>query len=285
MWCRHCQQDVPAVAQAASGGVQCARCHGALGRGTLGQQRPFGHTPSAQRSPGKASFAQTEGSAGLDPGAVDSQGEAVVFEPWKLADVWGPNDGAPMSQIGQQLRSTQARSVAQRPAERIFRVDAPQPAPAPPPRPPAPQPLRSHRPPAPRQTGRTSQFAAWVAALVGALGLGAGLGLLGWSLLSERPDLWNPGLATTLGGQGLMIVGLVQLLANLWTGSRDATNRLITLQYEMRRLQRTADSLAGMRSATPSAFYADLARGSSPQVLLASLRGQVDELTSRLSAR
>ncbi len=276
MWCRHCQQDVPAVAQGALNGVQCARCQKPLDQPT---------NPSAPKP------------------------DAVVFEPWKLSDVLG-DDQQRLHKLGQQLRSAQATASMTKPAARSFRRDLPHtrggapavssvsalngvsavsgssaqtgaPATA---STNAQRTPNEYRPPAVREPSKPNQIAGWVTSTLGALVLGAGLGLLGWSLFGERPDLWDPAVAATLSGQGLMIVGLIQLLANLWTGSRDATNRLIALQYEMRRLQRTTDAVAGMRSAAPTNFYADLARGSSPQVMLANLKGQVEELTTRLAA-
>ncbi|MEM6329244.1 MAG: hypothetical protein AAF790_03230 [Planctomycetota bacterium] len=279
---------MPAVARTPSTGVQCARC-----------QQPL---------------TQPQAAAGQKPPVAGAEGpdDAVVFEPWKLADVLGPDDTQRMREIRHQLRSAQAHSRSHTPAERTLRIDPPAAAtrsaaadglhqtdrpgqaatgwpagftlPTPTPGPTPQRAAMGEEPHAtPRDQTRPGQLAAWCFALLGAVLLGAGIGLLGWSLAAQRGDLWDWGLAATLGGQGLMIVGLVQLLANLWTGSRDATARLIRLQYEVRRLQRSADSLAGMHTATPSAFYADLAKGSSPHVLLAGLRGQVEELTSRLA--
>ncbi|MEM6798452.1 MAG: hypothetical protein AAF589_02970 [Planctomycetota bacterium] len=268
MWCRHCQQDVPAVAKAADSGVQCARCQRPLDR----------HASRRVDSSGEP---------------IDEAAESVVFEPWKLADIMRPDDEKRLQEIGRSLRSTRAHATARKPANRALRIDQPQlPGETPLPGQAAatsqPAPARREpvepRPPVSREGNRPNQFTAWAFALLGALVLGIGLGLLGWCVFGQRPELWDLGVAATLTGQGLLIVGLVLLLANLWTGTRDSSNRLIALQYEIRRLQRTADSLAGMRSSTPSAFYADLARGSSPQVMLANLKGQVEELTSRLSA-
>ncbi|MEM8864267.1 MAG: hypothetical protein AAGF31_01830 [Planctomycetota bacterium] len=256
MWCRHCQQDVPAVAQGADERVQCARC-----------QRPLGATP----------FAAPVSDSGvpLKP--------AVEVEPWSAADVLGAEDEQRIRQLGQQLRTARRVGSQANPAGRKLRFDTPASATGVDAAPARPS-IDPAVTPAPRAPSKPSQASAWMVALLGALTLGIGLGLLAWSLFGERPDLWNWGLAATLSGQGLLIVGLLQLLATLWSAGRDATNRLITLHYELRRLQRTADSIAGGRNATPSAFYADLTRGSSPQVMLANLKGQVDELTARFSA-
>ncbi|MEM9186597.1 MAG: hypothetical protein AAGB00_08905 [Planctomycetota bacterium] len=276
MWCRHCQQDVPAVAQAGDGRVQCARC-----------QRPL-----SAASPGAKAFAAPVGDVGIriDPSHGDAESaavetESVIVEPWTVDDVLREEDERRLKQIGRQIRTHRAAGAPA--AERRFRFDSgpaergPAASNAPPEPPAASRPTLHRAAPAPTADPKPSQASAWLLALVGSLLLGAGIGLLGWSIFGQRPDLWNLGVGASLAGQGLIIVGLVQLLATLWGGSRDATNRLIALHYEVRRLQRTADSIAGATTANPSAFYADLARGSSPQVLLASLKGQVDELAAR----
>jgi len=280
MWCRYCQQDVPAVATVASGltadgPLQCARC-----------QRTLTDSPAAQQQ--KAT--NTLRVDNVDAETLESQSApSVVVEPWRVADVMTEDDDQRLRHIGRSLRSAQSQANAQRTVSPTFRIDrpdgistpmvssAPDAADAPVVREPSARPLRD--------VTRPGQASAWIAALTGAVVLGAGVGLLGWSLLDGRAELWNWGVAGTLTGQGLIIVGLVQLLANLWTNSRDTTHRIVALHYELRRLQRTADSIAGMRSASPGSFYADLSRGASPQVLMANLKGQVEELQTRLAHR
>lgn len=120
-------------------------------------------------------------------------------------------------------------------------------------------------------------------ALTGAMSLGAGLGLLFWSLTRDLPELWSWGISATLGGQGLMIIGLIQLLANLWGANREAAGTLRGVQHELRRLGRTTESLVGNRNTGAAIFYADLARGASPGVLLANLKSQVDALSAHVA--
>ena len=47
-------------------------------------------------------------------------------------------------------------------------------------------------------------------------------------------------------------------------------------------MQRVNKALTAMRSGSAPAFYADLVRGASPQVLLANLKGQIDQLATRV---
>ena len=83
-------------------------------------------------------------------------------------------------------------------------------------------------------------------------------------------------------GQGLLIFGLVLIAARLWRNSRYASSKLIDVHSQLGQLQHTADALTTMRSGAP-AFYAELVRGASPQMLLANLKGQLDQLATRIS--
>jgi hypothetical protein len=138
------------------------------------------------------------------------------------------------------------------------------------------------RQPKPSRRGEGGQFLAWCTALSGAAVLGSGLGTVSWSLSAGRTDFWNLALGLTLMGQGLLIFGLVLIAARLWRNSRYASHKLIDVHAQLGQLQHTADALTAMRSGAP-AFYAELVRGASPQMLLANLKGQLDQLATRLS--
>lgn len=259
MWCRHCKQDVPAVAPAADGGVQCARCQATLDR---------------------PAFAKSVSDAGV---GLDQQSQQVV-NPLRLFEEHETRGRH--QELRRSIRSAK-RQASVGPA--MLRFDPPEPL--------VPEltadqlsvastPRAADNPtttPQPRNQHRPSQWIAWMLALLGAMALGVGLGLMFWSLTEARPDLWNWGLGATLGGQGLLILGLVQLLANLWNANREAAGALRGVQHELRRLGRTTETLVGAKSPTATSFYADLARGASPRILLANLKSQVDALTAHVS--
>jgi hypothetical protein len=125
------------------------------------------------------------------------------------------------------------------------------------------------------------QFIAWFTALCGASVLGVGLGTVSWSLSADRYEIWNLAVGLTMIGQGLLIFGLVLIAARLWRNSRYASTKLIDVHAQLGQLQSTADALTMMRSGAP-AFYAELVRGASPQMLLANLKGQLDQLATRV---
>jgi hypothetical protein len=128
------------------------------------------------------------------------------------------------------------------------------------------------------------QIIAWLIVMAGSLVLSAGIGLVSWSLAANQMLYWNLALGLTLGGQGALIFGLVLVVSRLWRNSRHATNRLQDVHVRLGQLQHTADALTAMRSGSAPAFYADLARGASPQVLLANLKGQLDQLATRIGS-
>lgn len=131
---------------------------------------------------------------------------------------------------------------------------------------------------------RTTQVFVWFFCTLGAVLLGLGVGLCGWSYAETKPDLWTPGLTAVLAGQGLLIIGLLHMLANLWSAGRWASGKLTQMHDEVRALRRAADESAGRHAASAAHFYADLAQQAGPDVLLGNLRGQVDALAARLRA-
>jgi hypothetical protein len=128
------------------------------------------------------------------------------------------------------------------------------------------------------------QVIAWLIVVTGALVLTVGIGLVAWSLAARQMLYWNLAIGLTLGGQGTLIFGLVLVISRLWRNSRYATGKLQDVHLGLNQLQQTADVLATMRSGGAPNFYADLLRGASPQVLLANLKGQVDQLAARVGA-
>ena len=112
------------------------------------------------------------------------------------------------------------------------------------------------------------QFVAWFVTFIGFTSLAAGLGMIGWSIAHGGSEFWDHALALTLAGQGLLIFGLVLVVTRLWRNSRYASGKLQEVHAELGQLQRTADALSAMRSGGAPAFYAELVRGASPQMLL-----------------
>jgi hypothetical protein len=130
----------------------------------------------------------------------------------------------------------------------------------------------------------SGQVVAWLVVAAGAIAMAAGIGLTAWSIATDQLTYWNLALGVTLGGQGTLILGLVLVVSRLWRNSRYASSKLQEVYIRLGQLQNTADALTAMRSGGAPAFYADLVRGASPHVLLANLKGQVDQLAARVGS-
>jgi len=107
--------------------------------------------------------------------------------------------------------------------------------------------------------------------------------LLGWSLLSGRGELWSLGLPLILIGQAALIVGLVFQLDGLWQSNRETSQTLEQLDDQLHDLQHATTMLGTTHSGGARSFYAHMAEGASPQMLLTDLKGQMDLLAVRLA--
>lgn len=253
MWCRHCHQETPVLGPPGPAGPRCSRCQ---------------RTSPAQQ----AEAAQPEAEAGESPQESDDT-RREIYRSLRAAHA--------TITAGESSR-TLRYDVGRTPLEEAMSPPHrhAQPTASPPTAKPLARPLPA--PTQPTQSATRSQVAAWVLASLGAVGLGLGIGLGGWSLLGGRPELWNPALAAAIGGQGLLIVGLLQLLSSLWHAARQGSAKLSLMHEDLRRLRRTADEQAGRQHPSAAGFYADLARDSSPEMMLGNVRGQLDQLASRL---
>jgi hypothetical protein len=102
------------------------------------------------------------------------------------------------------------------------------------------------------------------------------------ALWGNMPEFWSWGVGTTLVGQALLAAGLIWMLGCLWSTTRSAAQRLAMCEHQLAAVHRSNEAIYGQRVAGASAFYGELVRGTSPQVLVSSLQGQVQHLASRL---
>ncbi len=268
MWCPSCQQEVPAVPHRTRGRIACARCQ---------QELP----PAGQ------SYATQISDVGIP---LDEPVAAVAASrPPLRMDDWQTTQR--VRQLSRQLgrpnsgHRPQTESFANNPRrfdppsnlfDDFVRTSTYAEA------------LPTHLPPTPINVPRrteSSQLFAWLVVVSGVLTLAAGVSTIAWSLMTEQMMYWNLALGLTLGGQGALILGLVLVVTRLWRNSRYASGKLQEVHTRLGQLQNTADTLATMRSGgSAPAFYADLVRGASPQVMLANLKGQLDQLATHVGS-
>jgi hypothetical protein len=127
-----------------------------------------------------------------------------------------------------------------------------------------------------------SQVIAWLVVIIGALALTSGVGLIAWSLSTAQMLYWNYAIGLAMAGQGTLILGLVLVISRLWRSSRYSAEKLQDVHVRLGQLQQSSETFAATRTGGAPAFYADLVRGASPHVMLANLKGQVDQLATRV---
>ncbi len=109
--------------------------------------------------------------------------------------------------------------------------------------------------------------------------------LLGWSFMSNRPDLWNLGIPVTVAGQIALLVGLVLQLERIWQNNRYAVDKLEEVDERLADMKHSQSLLNVNHGSAAQAFYSHMAEGASPSLLLADLKGQLDLLAVRLADR
>ena len=266
MWCSTCHQDLPAGPHPVSGRLVCSRC-----------QRPMREKSSPRAAPI------------CDDGiALDEPAAAVAAATRPRLDDWPTRQR--VQHLGRALRRAGVAGVQRREPIHggVLPLDVPHnladalgPTLSPTIAPTASDPAVSDIT-ARRREG--TQIAAWLVVTLGTLVLAGGVGLIAWSLSAGEMHYWNAALGLTLAGQGTLILGLVLVVSRLWRNSRYATGKLQDVHARLGQLQQTADTLAAIRTGGAPTFYTDLVRGASPHVLLANLKGQVDQLAARLGS-
>ena len=250
MWCSTCQQDVTSPEASGSGGkLRCGKCSQEL----VSESAPAKITPALPR----------------------------LTEDWELeADLRG------VERLVGSLKSsgmTHAAETGHRdaPSSRHLRA-APERA------------ERWHAEPTPepdaaRAADATerpkSHLLAWALLSLGLASFACGAVLLGWSFAAERDDLWPLGLPLALIGQAGLIIGLVLQLDGLWQSNRRTAETLSQLDGELSRVRHATTLLTTSTSASAQSFYAHMAEGASPQLLLADLKGQLDLLAQQMATQ
>jgi hypothetical protein len=256
MWCSTCQQDVPGLGSA-SAGLRCGKCGQPLAAESLAE-------------PVLLASAQ-------NPGA-DRAFSANPLRQSPLADADWALD-AELRRVHRLLGSLKSSS----PAMARSAAHTPHPAPA-----------RWHveremNAALPAAAGSPDQpqtnLAAWLILSLGVAIFACGAVLLGWSFLAARPDLGPVGMPLALIGQAALILGLVLQLEGLWHSSCSTAQALTQLDGELQTVRQAATSLSTLRTGKSQSFYAQLAEGASPQLLLADLKGQLDLLAQQVAAQ
>ncbi len=257
MWCKHCRQEVPGLATATAGQLACARCNAVL----LGQHGP----------------AHVVGVEDLAAHGVDLAGRkrAPTRAPLTL-DEW---------EFDHDLRELQGLVAAAKVGQSA------------PPSPIVPavghlteMPAFTHATAYPSATqvrpGQTrSSWFAWFVLGSGVSAFVAGGVLLALAYALERDDLWSLGMPITIAGQVCLLLGMVLQMERLRQGSRYAADKLSEVDRRLSDLNQATRMLGVTHGSASQSFYAHMAEGASPHLLMADLKGQLDLLAVRMSQR
>lgn len=250
MWCKQCQQDVPGIADGERAMV-CARCAAVL-------QLPVAAVVVADEDDLLATDAAATGSpAGASdepPWRDDWQWDEQISAAERLLKAYRPggNDGSawmPSTSVG---------------------ADA----------------TRANRGPSTNHHDESKPQGSWLAwgfLLAGTTALVCGGVLAGWSYFGARAALWNLGLPVLLGGQASLLLGIVLQVERMWRNGRLAAQRLAEVDRELVDLHQTTTLLGNTYGGGSSTFFAHLAEGASPHLLMADLKGQMDLLAMKVS--
>jgi hypothetical protein len=128
-----------------------------------------------------------------------------------------------------------------------------------------------------------SQVLTWIALLSGTMSLVCGGILLTWSMVAGRPELWSIGLPIAVGGQIVLLIGLVLQIDRLWSDNRAAAAKLSDVDEQLGKLNATTTLLGTSQGSAASVFYSHFAGGASPQLLLTDLKSQLDLLAIKIA--
>jgi len=126
---------------------------------------------------------------------------------------------------------------------------------------------------------------SWFVISLGLMLFVCGSILVGWSIVASRGELWRVGLPIALIGQATLVVGVALQVESLWFFHRQTNRQLERLDEELQRLQQSTRLLTPSRNAAAQSFYAHRAEQTSPHIMLADLKGQLDAIAVRLSKR
>lgn len=251
MWCKHCQQDVPGIADG-EGGMDCARC-GSIVRlpAANGPDRSLSELRGGLNE--RATFdAPITDTWQLDQQLAEAERLLKAFVPLSSSSAGWPVVGMPeYAGVARRWDAPSADAAEASSSE--------------------------------SQSG--GGLLAWMFLLAGTMALVCGGVLVGWSLYASRAALWNLGLPILLGGQAALLVGIVLQVIRIWKNHSAATQRLAQVDRQLGDLQQTTTLLGNSYGAGSSTFFAHLAEGASPHMLLADLKGQMDLLAMKVARK
>ena len=89
---------------------------------------------------------------------------------------------------------------------------------------------------------KENNWLAWSMICLGMMAFTFGAITAGWSLWGHRPDLWHIGFPIFLGGQAILLVGMVLQMNGLWSNQYRTTRTVSELDTQFQHLRRVTMS-------------------------------------------
>ncbi len=279
MWCKQCQQDVPALPSDEMGKYVCPRC----GVNPT-QTKAVGPTPASTSPPG---VEEPQLGVPRPPLFAGTPEPPPSYDPWELEEqlrhlqrilAAEPSKTPSPAIAGEALRIDSRHTEAGKRGTGTFCRNGPSGA----------LPKRCLSPFSRRSQARSRRAraalhtVAWLVLLIGLMGMACGGVLLGWSLIAGRQDLWPIGLPIALAGQIVLVMGFVLQMDRLWNDHSRTSAKLDHMDERLADLKNTTALLGTTHSTPAMSFYSHLAGGANPQLLLADLKSQLDLLALKM---
>lgn len=263
MWCFHCRQDVPALASAEGQFLRCPRCGRSLDTEPAHDARA---APAAGFAEPREGQAPTSAACELP----------LPFDDWELDEQ--------LRHIERVLQAakTQVQPIDMGRQRQTMHCDAAHTG-LPAWHVPLAERHRQGRPKPNNGSHLLWGLVTWSALLLGTAGLVCGCSLLAWSLTEGPAELWNIGLPVAAVGQVALLVGLVLQVDGLWHHSHQTVAKLDSVDEQLYEIRASATLLGAGQSSTAGTFYAHLAHGAGPQLLLTDLKSQLDLLALKIA--
>jgi hypothetical protein len=264
MWCKQCQQDVPALPSNEMGKYLCPRCGV-----DPGQTKAVEPTPVSTPPPG---VEEPQLGVPRPPPLAGTPGPPPPYDPWELEEQ--------LRHLQRILTAEPFKTPSPAIAGDALRIDPGHTEPGCW-RSPANHALKRSQAKS-RRARSALHVVAWLVLLIGLMGMACGGVLLGWSLIAGRQDLWPIGLPIALVGQIVLVMGFVLQMDRLWSDHHHTSAKLDHMDERLADLKSTTALLGTTHSTPAMSFYSHLAGGANPQLLLADLKGQLDLLAMRI---
>ena len=265
MWCTDCHQDVPAVARSVREPLVCPRCRCELEPAVALLASDSGISLDSFDEP--SDEPSKEDALAPPIGWLEQQQtrERLRAIDWKLQAPSQPE--LPLNVMANAMPRRSSPWAEQPPRSATQRVNT----------------QHANRPT--KQKQKLTKTSWLLSALLGAgvVSFFVGLGLLGWSVAFQLPEVWQQGMTLTIASEGLLILSLTWMATRLWRNGRLVNRQLFSVDQQLAEIEQITGTLAGSQQSSSQHYYHHFSQAVSPHMLVANLQGQVDQLAARVA--